>query len=556
MPTPSISKKTSDTLSVSDRARSLFQVIYYDLREEDKLSEDIPRIKVSEVISKMAFYYEKIRNTVDYEEEHLHRKNAIDRILKRQIIIEGTFARLRKDLSAEDIAKHLITELISAGYLPNNQVPEGKVHEVARIINKYLKLRKDFLENWRELSMNAKNDMVRWIISLAATDIEERLGRNKVDLAVVDYMYRILLDNIKLPENMSELDKDREVQIFLSIHRNFLKFDPDMLSLILMRYYNPSWRNPLDEDIERVAKHLLDIKDAIDRQIDHPLSGQVNKITRKYTVFFSILTEVIAEDPENVFRAANEDPKAFGRLIGKVCEKRYKITRSKLWRAAIRSILYIFITKSIFAVALEVPATKFLGEEINTFSLFVNITFPAALLFVIVLFTKLPKEDNTKKIVEGIEEVVYDEKRKVSAYKLRKPAKRSKVRSFIFGAIYAITFYLSFGGIIWALNEIHFNWVSIVIFIFFLAFVSFFSIRIRRSAKELMVIEEKDRFFGLIVDFFYVPIVEAGKWLSEKFSRINVFVFLLDFVIEAPFKVFITIAEEWTNYVKERKDEI
>ena len=53
-----------------------------------------------------------------------------------------------------------------------------------------------------------------------------------------------------------------------------------------------------------------------------------------------------------------------------------------------------------------------------------------------------------------------------------------------------------------------------------------------------------------------MPIVATGKWLSEKFSRINVFVFFLDFIIEAPFKIFVEIAEEWTKYVKERKDEL
>jgi hypothetical protein len=37
---------------------------------------------------------------------------------------------------------------------------------------------------------------------------------------------------------------------------------------------------------------------------------------------------------------------------------------------------------------------------------------------------------------------------------------------------------------------------------------------------------------------------------------VNVFVFILDFIIEAPFKIFVEITEEWTKYVKERKDDI
>jgi len=86
--------------------------------------------------------------------------------------------------------------------------------------------------------------------------------------------------------------------------------------------------------------------------------------------------------------------------------------------------------------------------------------------------------------------------------------------------------------------------------------ISFFGIRIRRNTKELVVIPPKENIFNFILDFFYVPVVAVGKWLSEKFSQVNVFVFVLDFIIEAPFKIFVEIAEEWTKYVKNRKDEI
>ena len=205
---------------------------------------------------------------------------------------------------------------------------------------------------------------------------------------------------------------------------------------------------------------------------------------------------------------------------------------------------------------LEVPATLWFGEEINNISLAINVIFPAFLLFLAVLFTRLPGEDNSFKIIKGIEEVIFVERGRTEPFQLRKPVERTKLLNTVFGIIYSITFFLSFGFVVWALNTAKFSWVSIIIFLFFLAFVSFFSIRIRRNARELMIIEAKESIFSFISDFFYIPIVTAGKWLSEKFSRINVFVFFMDFIIEAPFKIFVEIAEEWTKYVKERKDEI
>jgi riboflavin transporter FmnP len=109
---------------------------------------------------------------------------------------------------------------------------------------------------------------------------------------------------------------------------------------------------------------------------------------------------------------------------------------------------------------------------------------------------------------------------------------------------------------VWFLEQIDFSWVSVIIFLFFLAFASYFIIKIRRTAKEWVVIEKRENIVGFMIDFFSVPIVATGKWLSGKFARLNVFAFVLDFIIEAPFKVFVEIAEQWTRYVKERKEEL
>ncbi len=552
MDNPTISKKTESSLTPTKRVKKLFQAIYHSQNTLQK-TDDTPRIKVSDIISKMAFYYEKIRNSVDYKEEHLLRKNAIERILKRHIVIEGAISI--KALDSLAISKHLITELIRAGYLPNDTLPETKIDEIGEVISKYLSLRHHSQQVVKHQSSEEKNGILAWIISVAASDIEERLGKSQVDVAVIDYMYEILSENIKLPKN-SPYHEEKDVQIFLGIHRSLLKFDREMLSFILFKYYNSNWQEASNADIEQTAVDILALKKAINDQIDHPLAEQLNRIISRYTVFFSILIDVIAESPEGVYECFSKDPKAFPRKIKQVCATRYKEARAKLWRAAVRSIIYIFITKSIFVLILEIPATKFFGEEMNISSLIINILFPALLLFFIVFFTRLPSEANTDKIVEGIEEIVFSEKQKRETFKLRKGIKRGAVMNATFGILYIVTFFISFGIVVWGLNKIDFNWVSIIIFLFFLAFVSFFSIRIRKNARELIIVPPKENILSFFADFFYVPIVVAGKWLSEKFSRLNVFVFILDFIIEAPFKIFVEIAEEWTNYVKERKEDI
>lgn len=552
MANPKLSYKEDNVLNVNKNVKSLFKVIYQEINKEESDDLGAPKIKVSEFISKMSFYYEKLRNSVDYKEEYLLRKNAIMRILRRQIVIQGAVSI--QDIKSRDIASHLLTELIRAGYLPNNKIPESKIDELAGIVEKYIRLKRAALSHQRKGNRKIE-DLTKWIITMAACDIEERLGRNKIEQIVLSNLYETLTGIIKLHDD-SPYNEDREIQIYISIHRSYLKFDRDLVSFILFKYYNSDWDKANEEYIEEVGRNIAPLSNAIERQIDHPLEKQLDKIIKRYTGFYSVLTDVIKEDPVGVYENFKSDPKAFSRDIKKICERKYKLAHKKLWRAAFRSMAYILITKSIFAAALEYPTIQWFGEEVNYFSLSVNILFPPMLLLIATALTKLPNADNTNKIIEGINEITFKELERKEPVFLRKTKKRGVLQNAFFGIFYAVTFFFSFGLIIWALDKIHFTWVSITIFLFFLAFVSFFNLRIRKGAHELIVIEKKDNIFTFLVDFFYMPIIAAGKWLSERFSRINVFVFFMDFIIEAPFKIFVEAAEEWTKYVKERKEEI
>ncbi|MBU0540312.1 hypothetical protein KKD88_00905, partial [Patescibacteria group bacterium] len=128
--------------------------------------------------------------------------------------------------------------------------------------------------------------------------------------------------------------------------------------------------------------------------------------------------------------------------------------------------------------------------------------------------------------------------------------------TFWFTLAYISTFILSFGLTISVLRTLAFTWLSVAIFIFFLCVVSFFAFRLRTTAREVVVIEGKQGFFSMLVDFYSFPILRAGKWLSRSINRINVFLFIFDFLFEAPFKLFLVILEEWFAFMKEKKEEL
>jgi len=549
MPNPNLTTKTKTSLILSDSAKDIFRAVYQGNQDEKEESDkEEAKIKVNDIISKMSFFYEKIRNAVDYKEEHLLRKNAIERILKRLLMM--------KHEDAKEISQTLLVELIRAGYLANEVVPESKIGEVEKIIGRFLKLRKLILAAGKK-DRKEIEEIKSWIANLTATSIEESFDDHRVEQIMGKHMFDIINANIADNGEDKEFSRDKKMQIYIGIYSKLFKYDDAMLEYMLFRYFNSKWNKASDEDIALIAQHYSEMRDVIKQQLNHPFRKQVQKIAAHYTVYFSILEEAIEENPEGTYDKLKNYPDQFKKLIEKICERRYKESRGKLRRGAVRSIIYIFFTKSILVFILEVPAILFLGGELVYYSLVINVLFPPALLFLIVMFNAVPGDENTKKIQEGINEIVLEsEHDKKHPIKLHYPAKRKAATNLIFGFLYTVTFLISFGVVIWGLVQIQFNIVSIIIFLFFLSLISFFGIRLSKFAKTYSVVETKEHALSFFANFFYVPVVAMGKLLTETFSQINVFIFVLDVIIESPFKIFVEIFEQWSSYVKERKQDI
>lgn len=155
-------KEVDEVLELNDNTKKLFQIIYSEeKRKKEKLNDNVPKIKVSELVSRLSFVYEKVRNAVDYDEDHLLRKNAIARILKRQVIIEGVI----KEVDAQNLSHHLLTELIRGGYLPNNEIPERKIYEIGNLLDKYIQL-KDQISNKinTDLGVKTKTSEAKYLV--------------------------------------------------------------------------------------------------------------------------------------------------------------------------------------------------------------------------------------------------------------------------------------------------------------------------------------------------------------------------------------------------------
>ena len=156
--------------------------------------EGVPTIHVDEIASKVASFYEKIRGVVEWREEHLLRKTAIERILKRRLLLKK---------NGEVIAEPFIQELIRGGHFQNNIIREEKIEIIQRIINKYLFI----IENSSFSKEKSKTNIYNWITGLASCEVEETLSFPLKEKVLMEYMMDLMKERTRITRsNKSKIE--------------------------------------------------------------------------------------------------------------------------------------------------------------------------------------------------------------------------------------------------------------------------------------------------------------------------------------------------------------
>jgi hypothetical protein len=500
--------------------------------------QTVSRIHVEDIVSRAAFLYEQVRNAVDYREDHLLRRNAVERILKRLLV---------RGVHSDKVAKPLVLELIRAHYIPNDSLPETKFGEVAFILERYIAL-------WNSAPMEVQKDidLFSWMIGVASREVEECLAPAPSMDKLVESMYRSIQPHLKLPAKMDD-ERERNTQLFIAIHRVLMMSDQPSIRYKLFLMYAPHWAVLTPEDVGTVGWNIASIAQAVERDLKHPISDALSHTIRKESAAFTILHDIIVAKPDKAEEIFT-DPAALDEHVRKACQARYKKARLKLSRSAGRSIVFIFFTKILLALGAEVPYEIYLLNHLDPTPLVINILMPPLLLFVIAMTTRVPDKKNTEAILATVKDLVEDGRARtpLEVKRLPRPVLTTITLTLVYLALYGVTF----GIIVRGLKFLNFNVVSGALFLLFLSIVSFFGIRIRQSVRRLVVTTRKENVVTFLFDLFTVPIIRAGRWISIKSSSINVFVFVLDFLIEAPFKSLLNVIEEFTSFIREKKEQV
>ena len=140
--------------------------------------------------------------------------------------------------------------------------------------------------------------------------------------------------------------------------------------------------------------------------------------------------------------------------------------------------------------------------------------------------------------------------------KVKPPASASAVSTSAFFIFYILVFTLTFGFLVWLLKTFGFTPIGTAFFLFFLCIVAFFALRIRQPVRDLFVEKHRENPFVGLIDFFSLPILSLGQVISLTSARLNVFLYLFDYFLEAPFKSFLLVFEDVLGSFREKRERL
>ncbi len=506
------------------------------LREQPQLDSwstyDGPRFSTNAITSRAGSFYEKLRYAVDYQEENAIRRAAIERILKRLIVFEHS----------TNLSRELLTDLVRAGYIKNETLPEAVADDVQGIIERYLVL----------VRLAGGDPPLLW--SLAACEIEQHLFPPTEGEAVLDVMYNAALTYVR-PKHEGVVDETFfKLEVYIACRRLFLRDTPEEIHFALVRAMLPAWSTVSASDAETLrtlAAALPETLAHIEELLASPLHFKIEAHLKNESIYFTLLREIVRQYGVNAQEVLADEAR-LTQKVRSILFEFYRKNREKLSRAGTRAVVYILITKVIIGLAIELPYELIVLGEVHYLPLAINaFFFPLLLLFMVKTVT-FPGEENTKEVVRGMQSLVAGRPPAVVYVPV---AERSFSAKVGFALFYLLLATLSFGAVIWLLTILNFNLASMGLFLFFLTVVSYFGLRIRYKARDWTLERGEESAAGLVWYLLSLPVVRTGRWLATRMSSINIFVIFMDVILETPFKLLLGSFDAFISFAKETKRE-
>jgi len=524
----------------------------YDFTQETKSG---PYIHVDEIASKIAAFYEKIRAVVDWKEEHLLRRTAIERGLKRRFIYEISGIRLVNGFNLKDISESLVLELVRGGHLPNNKIPRKKLSNVQKVLEKYIYIfgNNPLSQKNSSLKIKERINFYNWFLEIAACEIEEILLPSLKEMILINYMSEVIFEKIRIDPSINISDNEKFIQIYIASQLTLFRLDSPIITYNLLKLKYPDWKDVNEKNLNYFSKNILRIQNEIKKDFEHPYSNDFYIACEQYDTLFLILYDVLEEFGRSEQNISDRvfDWKDFGSMVVEVYNKRLASLKRRLFKMAVLSTLSVLVASAVSLFLVEVPIAKFFYGKFNILAISVDILLPTLLMFILVLLVKTPGQKNLENLLVALKKIIYkNEKREY--YEIRLKRKKSFIVKFLIGFFYFLGMGTSLGFIFWIFYIAKVPITSVYVDTINVAVIVFAALLIRQKSKELLV-EEKSVFWEFILDTLSVPIGRIGQWVAEKWKEYNIVSVFFTVLIDMPIQTIVGVIEDWSLFIKEKK---
>jgi hypothetical protein len=518
----------------------------------------ISPLEVDELASRIAEAYEQVRRVMDWKEENLLRRSAIERILKRRLVSELYDISILPNLNAVEMAEPMILELMRSGYFDNGRIAKKQIKEIENILSKYISILDHSNGPKVPSKKHVKNKMefYTWMLEIAACEIEEVLAPAFKENALLNLMTNVIYERNRILPTSQLSDLDRLIQIYIASMRTLYTFDDPIISYNVIKIRYPFWTEETTTSIDRVTAEVHNIRQQIDDDLNSEEGKRFFKLADRYDAAYRIIGDIL-ENINNTPELVKEklaNPEELKKMVNDAYFKRKASLKGRLFRSAIYSTLSIFVAGAASYIFFEGPVAKIIGEKWTILSFFVDLLIPSLVMFILVIVIRPPKDQNLRVVQKEINKVIHKQSSE-DVYEIDFRRKQNKILNFIFFAISVICGLVAMRFIFWIFELGNVPITSVYVDTVNVAMVVFAAMAIKQKSREI-TIEDHGNFIEFLLELFSIPLAKIGQWFSNKWKKYNIFSAFFTAIVDLPFSALIRIVEDWRNFLKERSSEM
>jgi len=481
---------------------------------------------------KVSAAYEQLRKAAEYTEEHLLLQKAIRRFLYRSL----SFHQSREP---KGIGEELVVELTHAGYLRNSSYSDKTATVIHELIDAH------YLTTFWQLreARVSRETAIEWVLDILSVAIEELLQPHYQLNAIASYAHYHYTQ--RLPKAAFLKEKNDEANydtcLYIAVHKALFASDRAAVRYVLLSIHAQSTGE---------LQAFINLNRAIDELYVSRLTQHIQRTIDRYGAPIRVLYSMAIVRPDMPELMAK--PAEFLQAYNQQIHEDHRQLKTRINRGMKRSIAFVFITKVLIGLAVEIPYDLIVTGAVVILPLVINLLFPPLYMSSLRLSMHMPTSKAAESLYDYIRRALFEPR----ADAMQHLRVRTKVTPAPAKFAYAILFFVPIAVAVYVLMLLNFNIVQGIIFFVFFSTVSFLGFRLSHMIRQLELASEEQNIFFALRDFFYFPFIMVGQWISRKYAKVNIIAYILDIAIELPLKTLLRLMRQWTRFLNEKHDEL